>query len=117
MDNFSEIISKLISDPAVMNAVSEAASNASSADAVSDDPSAQSTDAPSLPDFGAIMETISSLAGSSTQTSSSRAELLRALKPFLNSHRSMQIDRALSMLSTASAAKSALKVFGGKKSF
>lgn len=123
MDNFSDILNKIMSDPAIMNTVSEIASSVSGASAppeqtVETPPDAENAAAgqqSSLPfDIGSLL---GSLGGTPSVESSSRAELLRALKPFVNSHRSAQIDRALSMLNTAYTARTAIKAFGGKKLF
>ncbi len=121
MDNFSEMFNKLISDPAIMNAVSEIAASVSGDNtSPEENGTTENTEQPSNPiqfDIGSILGSLSSAVGDQTALSSSRAELLRALKPFVNRQRSAQIDKALSMLNTASAAKAALKAFGSKKLF
>ena len=117
MDNFSDILNKLMSDPAVMNAVNEIASSTSGETSSPDELPAANEFSEAGPDISSILSAVSSLTGTNSENISSRAELLRALKPFVNPQRSSQIDKAISMLSTANAAKAALKAFGGKKLF
>ncbi|MBR5265463.1 MAG: hypothetical protein IKV63_02495 [Clostridia bacterium] len=74
------------------------------AESVSDEPEKKNSFADMLPGILQMM-------GGSANVNSDRANLLRAIKPYVNEGRSGNIDRAVNMAGMAKSAKNAIKGF------